>query len=119
MAGWQSAALEARGLRFVGHSVLGGFGDGSQLLRQGDHLYVAHMRRTGTTVLDVSDPERPELVWQRPPPPNTHSHKVQIGDGILIVNHERMPGGDIQAPHSAGIELFDVATDPADPRRLG
>lgn len=122
-AEWARTAVEARGFRFVGHSDLGGLGDGNQLIRRGRYLYVGHMRRTGTSVLDVSDPERPALVWQQPAPPNTHSHKVQLGDGVLIVNHERLPAGHGEeaptGPHSAGIQLFDIATNPAEPRPLG
>ncbi|MBI2755316.1 MAG: hypothetical protein HYX52_01260 [Chloroflexi bacterium] len=121
---WWTRAVEARGIRFVGHHGLAGFGDGNQLLRQGDHLYVGHMRRTGTSVLDVSDPERPELVWQQPAPANTHSHKVQIGDGLLIVNHEQLPedhgpGTGARGAHSAGIQIYDIATNPAEPRPVG
>jgi hypothetical protein len=125
---WASTALEARGLRFVGHSDLGGFGDGSQVIRRGDYLYVAHMRRAGTTILDVADPTRPEVVWQSMPPPNTHTHKVQLGDGLMIVNCEQMPTAPeghpgrapaASGPHQAGIQLYDVATDPARPRPLG
>lgn len=121
---WAQRAREAHGLRLVGHSDLNGYGDGNQLIRQGDYLYVGHMRRMGTSVLDVSDPERPTVVWQQPAPPNTHSHKVQLGDGLLIVNHEQLPSDHGReaapdGPHSAGIQIFDVATDPAHPRPLG
>lgn len=124
MHDWRRAAREAHGLRLVGHSDLGGYGDGNQLIRQGAHLYVGHMRRMGTSVLDVSDPERPALVWQQPAPPHTHSHKVQLGDGLLIVNHEQMPTEHGRrpaptGPHSAGIQIYDVAADPARPRPLG
>lgn len=38
---------DARGLTTVGHSSLNGFGDGMQVLREGDALYVGHVGTTG------------------------------------------------------------------------
>ena len=64
-----------------------------QVMRHGDTLYVGHAGTTGagTSILDVSAPDRPELVTQWDAPANTHTHKVQIADGLLLVNHERFP----------------------------
>ena len=56
-------------------------------------LYVGHTGTSGmgTSVLDVSDPERPALVTQWPAPPGSHTHKVQVADGLLLVNQEKFP----------------------------
>jgi hypothetical protein len=83
----------AAGLRLIAHSDLGGHGDGMQVIRHGGALYVGHTGTTGagTSVLDVTDPARPVLVTQWPAPPRSHTHKVQVAGGLLLVNHERFP----------------------------
>jgi hypothetical protein len=81
------------GLRLLGQHDLAGRGDGMQVMRSGDALYVAHNGTSGagTSILDVSAPGRPVLVAQWDAPPNTHTHKVQVADGLLLVNHEGFP----------------------------
>ncbi|MCW2765420.1 MAG: hypothetical protein JWO11_1379 [Nocardioides sp.] len=112
----------ADGLRLLSQHDLGGRGDGMQVLREGDVLYVAHNGTTGagTSILDVSDPARPRLVRQWDAPANTHTHKVQIADGLLLVNHEgfplRPPGP--QGPWSAGLAVYSLE-DPLDPQQIG
>ena len=108
---------EARGLRTVGHDPLGGFGDGMQVQREGDALYVGHFGPSGmgTSILDASDPTRLRLVRQIPSPVGSHTHKVQVADGLLLVNHEQFRGGD---PYSAGMAVYDLA-DPFEPEQVG
>jgi hypothetical protein len=88
-----------------------------QVLRHGDALYVGHfgISGMGTTVLDVSDPSSPRVIRQWPAPPGTHMHKVQVADGLLLVNQERFRG----APEwTAGMLVFDLS-EPLAPRELG
>jgi hypothetical protein len=108
---------EAAGLHLVGHHDLGGYGDGMQVLREGDALYVGHFGPSGmgTSILDVSNVASPRLVQQWPAPPGSHTHKVQVADGLLLVNHEQFRGGE---GYSAGMAIYDL-TDPLDPRRIG
>jgi hypothetical protein len=106
---------EAMGLRLVGHSDLGGRGDGCQIMRQGDVLYVAHMSRAGMSVLDVSDPHRPKLLEQTPPPPGAHSHKLQLAGDLLVQNVERQGPGQ---PLRTGVVVYDVGR-PGTPREIG
>ncbi|MFC7640506.1 ABC transporter substrate-binding protein [Streptosporangium lutulentum] len=60
---------EAKGLRLLAHHDLDGRGDGMQVMRHENTLYVGHAgtSRAGTSILDVSDPRRPKLVdqWRR------------------------------------------------------
>jgi hypothetical protein len=113
---------DAKGLRLVSQHDLGGYGDGMQVLREGDALYVGHNGTTGkgTSILDVSDPARPRLVTQWAAPDHTHTHKVQVADGLLLVNHEgfplRPPGP--RGPHSAGLAVYSLA-DPLNPEQIG
>jgi hypothetical protein len=115
------ATASSTGLRLVGHHDLGGNGDGMQLMRAGDVLYVGHTGTTkaGTSILDVADPTAPRLVTQWPAPPNTHTHKVQVADGLLLVNHERFPYRPTAplGPHSAGVAVYTL-DDPLRPEPL-
>ena len=108
---------EARGLRGIGQHALDGFGDGMQVQKDGDALYVGHfgVSGAGTSILDASDPSDLRLVSQWKAPHGTHTHKVQVADGLLLVNHERFRGGD---PYSAGMAVYDLG-DPFAPQQVG
>jgi hypothetical protein len=105
---------DSRGLHTVAHNDLGGYGDGMQVLREGDAVYVGHFGPSGmgTSVLDASDLR---LVTQWKAPHGSHTHKVQVADGLLLVNHEQFRGGN---PYSAGMAVYDLA-DPFDPQQIG
>jgi hypothetical protein len=108
---------DSRGLRTVAQSDLGGYGDGMQVIRDGDAVYVGHFGPSGmgTSVLDATDPGDLRLVRQWKAPHGSHTHKVQVADGLLLVNHEQFRGGD---PFSAGMAVYDLA-DPFDPQQIG
>jgi len=112
-------ALEARGLELVGHTDLSGKGDGMQIMRNGDFLYVGHMGDfgVGTSVVDVSDPAHPRVVRQISVPKGTHSHKVQLANGLLVVNYEQYPYR-IGVPERTGLGVYDVTREPGDPQLL-
>ena len=110
----------AAGLRVLAQHDLGGYGDGMQVLREGDTLYVGHMGTSGigTSILDVADPARPVLVTQWPAPPGTHNHKVQAADGLLLVNHEKfLYRAAAGAPFSAGLAVYRL-DDPVKPEQV-
>ena len=111
--------LDARGLELVGHTDLDGNGDGMQVMRNGDVVYVGHMGDTGvaTSIVDVSDLRRPKVLGQLPAPRRAHAHKTQYADGLLLVNHERYPY-DATDPESTGVVIYDVSIAHA-PRRIG
>lgn len=113
---------EAKGLRLVAHHDLAGNGDGFQVMRSGDVLYVGHNGTSGmgTSILDVADPAAPGLVTQLPAPPHTHTHKVQVADGLMVVNHEKYPMGPAPAagPYSAGLAIYRL-DDPFKPNPVG
>lgn len=116
-------AVTSAGLRMVGHHDLGGHGDAMQLMTHGDALYVGHhgVSRMGTSILDVSDAARPKLVTQWPAPDGMHTHKVQIADGLLLVNHEYFPPrGPTPPPGSPppGMAVYRL-DDPFSPEQVG
>lgn len=108
---------DIRGFRQVGHNDLGGFGDGMQVMRSGDALYVGHFgpSKMGTSILDVSDVANPRLVHQMRAPDGGHTHKVQVADGLLLTNHEAFRGG---MPERVGLAVYDLS-DPHLPREVG
>ena len=111
----------AAGLRLIGHHDLAGHGDGMQVIRHGDAVYVGHTGTTGagTSVLDAADPSRPVLVTQWPAPPRSHTHKVQVADGLLLVNHEKFPyRAPDSGPVSAGLAVY-ASTTRCGPARSG
>lgn len=106
---------EAKSIRLLGHSDLNGFGDGMQLMSKDNYLFVGHLGKTGTSIVDVSNPRAPRVVRQLKNPSGTHTHKVQIAGDTLIVNYEKHGPG---VPERAGIQLFDIS-NPADPKPVG
>lgn len=111
-----AGTLSAEHLTLVGHSDLGGCGDGMQVVRHREALYVGHHGPSGmgTSVLDISEPRSPRLASQIPAAPGSHSHKVQVGDELLLVNEEQFQGGD---PFAAGMIVYDVSA-PLEPRPI-
>ena len=111
--------LDARGLQLIGYSDLDGKGDGMQIMRNGDVLYVGHMGDfgVGTSVVDVSDLRRPRVIAQLPAPARAHAHKTQYADGLLLVNNERYPY-DVTDPERTGVVVYDVSRADA-PRPIG
>jgi hypothetical protein len=85
-------------------------------------LYVAHLWHPGWSVLDVTDPARPQLVAFLDGPENTWTLQVQAADGRLITSLEPIPDGwgrDPAGPAAAeGLLVWDLG-EPAAPRLLG
>lgn len=107
----------SHGFRQLARHDLGGYGDGMQVMRSGDALYVGHVGPSGmgTSVLDASDPTDLRLVRQWRSPEGAHTHKVQVADGLLLVNEEAFRGG---RPARAGMAVYDLS-DPFAPEEIG
>lgn len=113
-------AAEALHMRLVGHCDLGGQGDGMHVNVTPDgYAYIGHMGygTAGTSVVDVRDPRAPRLVAQVPRPEGTHTHKVQVVDDLLLVNHERNPWQADARAWSAGLAVLDISRRDA-PREI-
>ena len=61
-------AVAAKGIKFVGHSDLGGKSDGVQIMVHRGYAYVGHMFSKGFSVIDVRDPGKPQAVAYLPAP---------------------------------------------------
>lgn len=108
-------------LRLIGQNDLGGApnaGEGLAMTITPDGrrlFYVAHENPPiAFSILDVTEPSRPELVRQVPVPHgDVRGNSLALhGDTLLLANQVKRPG---QQP--AGFQVYDLA-DPASPREV-
>jgi hypothetical protein len=105
--------MNSRNTKLVGTIDVPG---GGQVWVEGHTLFVGHMRNpNGTTIIDVSDPRKPQELARVPMPEGWHSHKVRVANGIMIVNHERFGQGSPE--FGGGLGIYDVSS-PSKPRLL-
>ena len=85
-----NGAAVARNTKRLSHLDLPGAG---QVYVNGDHAYIGHLPNKeglGTSVVDISDPTKPELISTiYLDDPTSHSHKARVVGDLLVVNHER------------------------------
>lgn len=92
-----------------------------QVVDQKWYLYLAHFWTSGWTILDVTEPSRPEFVKFIPGPDNTWALQLQVANGIMVTALEKiseMFGGKSDQPSEEGIFVWDLK-DPVNPKRLG
>ena len=77
----------ARNVRRVARLEIPG---GGQVVVQGRHAFVGHMKPPhGTTIVDVEDPANPRVVATIPlPDARSHTHKVRVAGDVMITNVE-------------------------------
>lgn len=102
------------GIREVAHVDCAG---GGQIRVEGTTAYVGHMNAPhGTSIWDVSDPKNPRRLAEIEMPKGTHSHKVRVQNGVMLVNHERV-GGQQPDGWMGGLGIYDVEA-PSSPRLI-
>jgi hypothetical protein len=81
-------------------------------------LYVGALWHSGWSILDVTDPSRPDYLRFVDGPPNTWTIQVQVADQKLITALEHIPAawttGESSAEPSDGFIVWDVS-DPERP----
>ena len=135
----------ARNMKLVGHSGIGGRGDGLQVMVHRGFAYVAHPWSQGFSIVDMRDPRRLGEVVFVPAPENSWTIHLQTHDDLLLVvnaldlfaDTSTFPdeksyytrsigetvgtaeGGSAKArPWTAGMTVYDISTPDA-PRRIG
>jgi hypothetical protein len=103
--------MKIHNLRLISRTPYGPTGAGQVLVEDG-FAYIAPMKDVGTTIVDVRNPKAPKIVAQLPVPANTHSHKVQVAGGLMVVNNEKLPSYS-GADFSAGVGIYDVSNPTA------
>ena len=76
--------VASRGIKFVGHSDMGGHGDGVQVMVHRGYAYVGHGYSNGITTLDVRDPKNPKVVDFIACAPGTRAFHLQTHDDLLL-----------------------------------
>lgn len=118
------ATAEADGIDVVGYHDL----DANPAFKlamqtRGDryYLYLSHFWRSSWSVVDVTEPDRPALVRTIDGPPNTWTLQVQVADGLMLTALEKATPGwgyDPELTEQVGVLVWDVASDPANPKQL-
>ncbi|MBF8184790.1 hypothetical protein ITP53_03330 [Nonomuraea sp. K274] len=118
------ATAESEGIDLVGYHDLDGnpaFKIAMQRANGRHYLYLSHFWRSAWSIVDVTDPGRPVLVRTIDGPPNTWTLQVQVADGLMINALERATPGwgfDPALTEKVGALIWDVATDPTNPKLL-
>ena len=105
------------GIRQVGYFDCPG---GGQVVVAGGIAYIGHMHSPhGTSIVDVADPKHCRELARIAMPPGTHSHKVRVANGVMVVNHEAnaADANPIPSDFRGGIGIYDVSA-PARPREI-
>ena len=113
------AMASAKGIREVAYFDCPG---GGQVVVERNVAYIGAMRYPhGTLVVDVSDPRRPRQMAELSMPPGTHSHKVRVGNGIMVTNRELLAtdstSGTVPDDFRPGVGIYDISK-PAAPREI-
>jgi hypothetical protein len=90
------------------------------------YLYLAHFFHSGWTIIDVTDPAKPEYLKFIPGPdkrekPSQVTLKIQVADGIMVTALQGgipfLHGCGFDDPHEEGVYIWDVK-DPVNPKLL-
>ena len=103
-------------MRLIGHTDFDGAGDCMHVNIKDGVAYVGH-QTGGTSIVDVRDPSDPRRIGYLAAPRNTHSHKVQVVEDVLLVNRERCYDERGAESWLAGLSVFDIS-DPLEPREI-
>lgn len=94
------------------------------------YLYTASFRDNGWNIIDVTNPRKPKNIkWLEGPWINEEikdgqsTPKIQIADGLMITAHggtmKELHGTEPGNPFWGGIMIWDIETDPENPKFLG
>ncbi len=92
---------------------------GGQITVDNGIAYIGHMKAPGgTSIVDVRDPMKPRIIAEIAIADGLHSHKVQVANGIMLVNRE-IVSKEKAAANSlrGGLGIYDVS-NPAAPREI-
>ncbi len=133
-----------KNMKLIGHSAIGGRGDGLQLMIHRGFAYVAHPWSQGFSIVDVRDPKKPGNVTYVPAPANTWNIHLQTHDDLLLVIEALDLFADVDSftdekayytksvgetvagskgrlaerPWTAGMSVYDISA-PDRPRKIG
>ena len=80
-------------------------------------MYVGHLWHSGWSIIDVTDPSKPEVVKFIPGPANTWTIQMEVAEAKMITSLEQISpgwGGDPGRPFDEGVFIWDLR-DPVNP----
>ncbi len=96
-----------KGIREVGHCDCAGAG---QVVVENNIAYLGNLDSPdGTTIIDVSDPKKPQRIAHLGMVPGVHSHKVRVGNGIMLANREVLSPDRAPKGFQGGLGVYDVS----------
>ena len=101
-----------------------GFQMAAQVVDGRYYLYVSHFRHSGWTILEVTDPASPRFVrfMEGPDLVGQVTNKIQVADGLMLcalgTGIPFLHGIASDDPYIAGLHIYDVKTDPENPKFL-
>ncbi|HEY5528310.1 MAG TPA: hypothetical protein VIL51_02530, partial [Thermoleophilia bacterium] len=116
----------AKNIEVLGYSDLDGkpgFQMAMQEVAGRYYLYLAHFKHSGWTIMDVTDPSKPEYLKFVPGPDKAGqvTLKIQVADGLMITALQQgipfLHGNSFDDPFEEGVYIWDVK-DPVDPKFL-
>lgn len=128
----QRDTILSKNIEFIGYDDLNGKPGFQMAMQKANgkyYLYAACFRHNGINILDVTDPSKPRKVkwmegfWADEKIRDGQSiPKIQIADGIMVTAHggsmDILHGTDNGLPFWGGIAIWDVKTDPENPKLL-
>jgi hypothetical protein len=127
VAAWADAipsGATANNIQAIGYSELQGRPGFKMSIRQVGgrwYLYMGQLWHYGWSIVDVTDPAKPEVVKFVPGPDNTWTIQMEISGDRMITALEKIApgwGGDPKKPNDEGVLIWDIS-DPINPRKLG
>jgi hypothetical protein len=91
-----------------------------QVVKDRWYIYLGHFWTKGWSIVDVTDPSKPEYLKFIPGPENTSTAQVQVADGIMVTALSKTSegfGGNPNQPYEEGVLIWDVK-DPVNPKLL-
>jgi hypothetical protein len=87
------------------------------------YLYTGHFWHRGWSVVDVTDPAKPEVVNFLEGPGNTFTGQIDLHGETIITSLEQgltnAPWGFADGPFDEGVFIWDLGDDPIKPKRVG
>ena len=115
---------EAKNMRLVGWTDMNGRPDGEQVTGQvingRDYIFYGHYWSQGVSIVDVTDPKKPETVAFIPVQvPFGKTTKVQVSGNVLMVPSRTLYEMDEKVPvlPRHGVTFYDIS-DPKNPKEL-
>ncbi len=84
------------------------------------YLFTGHFWHSGWSVVDVTDPAKPNVVKFIAGPPNTWTLQMELHGDIMITSLEKIfpDFGGNNEPFTEGVYIWNIA-DPLNPKKLG